>query len=128
MSSKREGILLGHTAKRERITVDVELWEQPGTHKTITGGTIDRPLRLGITGTKYKPHGRRPDTAGQISDTLGELQSLAPGWTIDRIGTLRRIWEEWHLNTLRPGGPDEWLTAPLPIEVEWFARNLIMDN
>ena len=132
-----------------RLRTDDQEWETT-THEIVTG-----PMCLSICGTVWKTRARRGDcyAAGQCREDFASPDLVLDG-AIDaaELAKLLRVWDRWHLNTMRAGcehqevPPDmpteqrlrsippcpvtgyrwgsKWLTEPLPAEVEQFARDI----
>jgi hypothetical protein len=92
---------LGTTADRSYVVVRCQLSTVPGEHVTVTHGTVSDPVRLSLSGEVVEYRHRDAYAAGQIVDTLDEITTPAPGWTLDEIREVREIWQAWHLNDMR---------------------------
>ena len=60
--------------------------------------------RLSLSGVEGpKANGDATGSCGQITDTLNELVTLAPGYDEAMVKELARLWDRWHLNDMRAG-------------------------
>ncbi len=94
---------LGTTSDRSYVVVTLELRTSEGNHQTVTHETITDPLTVSLTGEEcINRFGRRDYLGGgQIVDTLADITTPAPGWSLEEIRELRTLWDRWHLNTMR---------------------------
>lgn len=71
--------------------------------------------RLSITGV-VGPW-RNGDCAGSCGQIIisnpGLVDAVSPAWTRETVNILTQVWDEWHLNDMRPGSPDQqaWLKS-----------------
>lgn len=92
---------LGTTADRSYVVVTLELRRHAGTWQTVTHETVTDPLELSLTGEVVEYRHREPYAGGQVVDTLADIVTPAPGWTLEEIAELATVWDRWHLNTMR---------------------------
>ena len=100
----REHVLIGHTAERERVLVDVKITtyglhghEYPTTdHKSVTD-----VRRLSIMGEVIESGRREPYSCGQIRADLDRITECAAGWNVGTIRRLAELWDTWHLNDMQ---------------------------
>lgn len=92
---------LGTLADKSYVVVDLEIRRRPGTATTVDHVDIVDPLEVSLTGTVHEYRHREPYGAGQIVDTLADIVTPAPGWTLEEIRELATLWDRWHLNTMR---------------------------
>lgn len=60
--------------------------------------------RLSICGVEGpKRDGDAYGSCGQCVESLGAIQTFAPGWNADKVAKLKAVWDEWHLNDMTPG-------------------------
>lgn len=105
LDNTRQGrayVRLGTTEDGGYVVVGTALRVTPGKWQTVTHGTVENPLCLSFMGQVYEKGARRgyPSHAGQIQDALDAITVPAPGWTLDEVAEVHRIWNDWHLNTL----------------------------
>lgn len=96
---------VGTTEDGGYVVLEVSIDTTPGEWQTSTHGTVTNPLCLHIVGEAYEKRDRRgdPSRAGQCVDALDDVTAPAAGWTLDEVREVKRIWEEWHLNTMTAG-------------------------
>jgi hypothetical protein len=97
----REHVLIGHTAERERVYVDVKLTEHDGEHVTTDHGTVTGIRRLSIMGEVIESGRREPHSCGQIRGELDRITECAAGWNVGMVRRLGELWDTWHLNDLQ---------------------------
>jgi hypothetical protein len=62
--------------------------------------------KLSITGVEGPlANGNALGASGQIIMHEWLLKTYADGWDADKVGKLREVWEDWHLNDMRAGTP-----------------------
>lgn len=135
----RYNVLIGRTANKNRVHVDVRLESLDGAFLTTDHQQVDHVTRFAIMGTVTAYREREAHSAGQIRRYLDDIVEPATGWTAETIARLSQIWEQWHLNdmnaacdhqTVVSDGIDPapcpitgyrygsaWLTRPLPGDI-----------
>lgn len=64
--------------------------------------------RLSITGVEGPTaSGNAAGSCGQVVDSLGRIETLAPGWDMRKCRQLRDAWRRRHLNDMRAGTPTQ---------------------
>jgi hypothetical protein len=136
---------------KDYIFVDIAL-RNGKRSTTIEHASVEEYLSLSICGTIWATRNRTNrdcDSAGQIERYIHPtLVTPALGITQQDIKRLRRTWERWHLNDMRPNCDHQekvspppadlatipacpetgyryghaWLLEPLPAEVEAWVR------
>jgi hypothetical protein len=145
---QREYVYVGKTAAGERVLMTGRIYEESAAEaQTVTHESIIDQHCLSLTSAVFtgrKNISRNHVTSGATLEHLAKITVPAPGWTLEEVRELHRIGTEWHLNTMRAGCvhmdlpedgsyearknilcPEtgykygaEWLTDPLPKEVE----------
>lgn len=105
MTNTKRRERLGTTTDGEYIVVDFELRAESGEHQTIDHGTIVDPLTVSLSGDVCVNRFGRVDYlgGGQIIGELARITKPAPGWTLEEVRELAKLWDRWHLNTMRAG-------------------------
>lgn len=87
-----------------RMFVDMRL----GTTDRPRASVYHEPVRPGaptisVSGMTVRAKSRTISSAGQNLADLSLVMHPAPGWTPSDVGTLLRIWREFHLNKMKAG-------------------------
>lgn len=70
----------------------------------ITLRQVEKGLSLSISGHWCGMAGQiRP----AIRENMGRVTSWSDGWTAEKLSKLLDIWEQWHLNDVRAGTPEQ---------------------
>lgn len=70
--------------------------------------------KLSITGVEGpQRNGDCWGSCGQIIMHEWDIQEFAPGWTPELMQQFREVWDQWHLNDMRAGSPNQeaWIKA-----------------
>lgn len=84
-----------------------------GTFKTYNDRSLStyaeikfKDGKLSICGVEGPySNGNAYGSCGQCRDF--EINELAPGWTDETLQTFRDVWNEWHLNDMKAGTPEQ---------------------
>lgn len=84
------------------VYINVKVVEVQREAETIDHEKVDKYTKLSISGlvsgTRLHEHSR-----GQVSDTVALVTDFANGFNAEKLQTLLKIWDEYHLNDLQAG-------------------------
>lgn len=84
-------------------TVHLYTGDREKEQTDITLPKVTDPLLLSITGVVGPLRdGDCIGNSGQCIDSLDEITNFAEGWDKEKVQRLKAVWEEWHLNDMRP--------------------------
>jgi hypothetical protein len=93
---------IGRTARRERVFIALEITEPSARqHETTDHRLVSGVKGVALAGEIYEYRHREMSGAGQIVNTLVNVETFAPGWDAGKVARLRELWEAWHLNDMK---------------------------
>lgn len=80
----------------------------PGTYCDMFVKVEYASGKLSITGVEGPMrNGDAKGSCGQIIMHDWEIVNYAPGWDASKVAKLRQVWEDWHLNDMQAGTPEQ---------------------